>query len=206
MIVVLFTPVIHFAIKKARIYAIIMLGAAWLSCFFSPYGHHSQLLTAFFFFSWGAYMSISEKDMLAIFGKMFKASTISYLCLAAAYAIAYVYCQKATILLKMFNQCAGLIFAYNLSAWLLRKKICKVNKFLSSASFFVYITHALIAAQILPYILHNATSFVLRHISRFYHGNVYTCCNCMPPSRRFLPDAPLHAKAFESGCRQKIRQ
>lgn len=148
MIVVLFTPVIHFAIKKARIYAIIMLGAAWLSCFFSPYGHHSQLLTAFFFFSWGAYMSISEKDMLAIFGKMFKASTISYLCLAAAYAIAYVYCQKATILLKMFNQCAGLIFAYNLSAWLLRKKICKVNKFLSSASFFVYITHALIAAQI----------------------------------------------------------
>lgn len=148
MIVVLCTPLIHIAIKKAHAYAMTALGIAWLLCVFHPFGHHGQLLTAFFFFSWGAYMSINKKDMLLIFGKMFKTSAALYACLAVAYAIAYMYYPKATTPLKMLNQCAGLIFAYDLSAWLLRKKTCKVNKFLSSASFFVYVTHILVFGQI----------------------------------------------------------
>ena len=52
----------------------------------------------------------------------------------------------------LYNILAGLIFAYNLSAWLLKNNICRINKFLSSASFFIYVSHFLIAGKVLKLI------------------------------------------------------
>lgn len=148
MIVVLATPLINLVIKKIHSYAVIILGAAWFSTAFFPLGHHSQLLTAFFFFSWGAYMSICRKDIFIEFGKYRKAATIIYILLSVAYAMAYCNQPEAMPVLKRINQCAGLIFAYNSAAWLLQHNVCRVSRFLASASFFIYVSHAIIIHEV----------------------------------------------------------
>lgn len=51
--------------------------------------------------------------------------------------------------IKQVNIVVGLVFAYNLATWLLRRRICKVNPFLASSSFFIYVSHTLICLKIL---------------------------------------------------------
>ncbi len=159
MIVVLATPLIHLAIRKTRGYVVAALGAAWFANAFFPLGHHSQLLTAFFFFSWGAYISISRKDIFVEFGKQRKAAAILYFLLSTAYAVAYCRYPDAMPVLKKLNQCAGLVFAYNTAAWLLQHNVCRVNRFLASASFFIYVAHMLIIHEVFMILLRIAAPF-----------------------------------------------
>ena len=58
MIVVLATPLINLVITKINIYAVIILGSAWISTACSLLEHHSKLQTTFSFSSWGVYLSI----------------------------------------------------------------------------------------------------------------------------------------------------
>ena len=47
-------------------------------------------------------------------------------------------------MLKALSILFGLFFAFNTAVWLLEKGYCKVNKFLSSTSFFIYVSHTLV--------------------------------------------------------------
>ncbi len=149
MIVVLLTPALYWIIRHARHYWVWALGIAWLFRWQLSNQHHAQMLTAFFFFSWGGYMSIFKKDMIREFGRLRNSSFIAYPLLGAA----AWYCAAADT--GWFNQVkdlyilAGLIAAYNLSALLLTHQVVKVSSFLSSASFFIYITHYLMIGPII---------------------------------------------------------
>ena len=68
MIVVLCTPLLYWIITKIKYYWVIVLGIIWFVFQFEGQGHFPMILTAFFFFSFGAYMSITQKDMLIEFG------------------------------------------------------------------------------------------------------------------------------------------
>lgn len=150
MVVVLFTPLLYWLLKRTRYYLVLLLGMSW---FFLPYLNlelrHSSLLAAFFFFSWGAYMSINKKDMLTEFGHFFKSSVFLYPSLALLYVAFVHYLPDVCTAIKRLNVFVGLFFAYNMAAWLLRKNICKVNSFLASASFFIYVSHILICGRLL---------------------------------------------------------
>lgn len=151
IIIVLCTPIVSKMLigegRKSTAY-LISLGAAWFACGLFPLGHLNQLLTGFFFFSLGASMSIRRKDMMLVFGRYLKPSLLAY----AALSIAYAYCIQdhadMANALKKLNQCAGLIVAYNISSLLITKNICRVNTFLASSSFFVYISNCLILYEI----------------------------------------------------------
>ena len=89
-------------------------------------------------------MSLNGKNMITQFGKVSKFSTFGYLILGIV--AMYFYNDEPQIfkILKFALIILGLFFAFNLSAWLLEKGYCKVNEFLSSASFFMYVSHALV--------------------------------------------------------------
>ena len=148
ILVVLCTPFIHYLLKRTRYYLVVLLGGIW---FFSPLFHIKTYLldVTFFFFVWGAYMSINKKDMLVVFGRFFKVSVILYIALGVVHVFAARYYPDLTGIIKRINILVGLLFAYNLSAWLLKNGICKVNAFLASASFFIYVSHGLISCKIL---------------------------------------------------------
>lgn len=149
MIVVLSTPLIYAMLKTLRQYAVYGLCLTWFVLGIWPLGHTNQLLTAFFFFSWGSFLSICNKDILTVFRHSLKSSAIIYIIVSAAYALCCrSYGPEITLTLKKINQCAGLIVAYNIAAWLLSRHLCKVNHFLASSSFFIYVTHMLVLYEV----------------------------------------------------------
>ena len=157
IIIVLFTPVLYNLIKHLKHYFIITLGIIWfLSNYIIGDTHFfaERLLSGIFFFSYGAYMSIHRRDMLIEFGRYFKSSMIIYPSLCLLYIIAsYTYPETCSII-KGANILVGLMFAYNLSSWLLRKGYCKVSPFLASSAFFIYVSHALIIGYIFAFQKH----------------------------------------------------
>ena len=161
MIVAISTPVLYWLLKRTRHYMVLTLGLLW---FYSDilWGHANQLITAYFFFSFGAYMSINGKDMLQVFGRYFKVSILAYFLLGATYMVASDYYPEACDIIKKMNVFAGLLFAYNLAAWLLQKRICKVSPFLASSSFFIYVSHGMICIHMpkLFYLLFHPMSDV----------------------------------------------
>lgn len=149
MIVVLCTPLLYEMLKRTRYYLVLGLGILWFGLAYWDLGYVNQLLTAFFFFSWGAYMSVNKKDMMNEFGRFFRGSMIFYPLLALLFVVSVHYFPSASDTIKRLNVFVGLFFAYNVSAWLLTHHICKVSSFLASSGFFIYVTHTLICGELL---------------------------------------------------------
>lgn len=147
MIVVVCTPLLYWLFRHTRHYFVLILGIVWFALYDFNLGHIHQLITAFFFFSWGGYMSVYQKDMISEFGKYFKASMWIYPLMALLFVFTEYYIPHLSSTVKRLNVFVGLFFAYNISAWLLRHKHCKVIPFLASASFFIYVAHSLICGE-----------------------------------------------------------
>ena len=148
ILVVIASPIIYWMIKRFKITYVFILGVVYVLSIVrgGVFG-----IGAFFFFSWGAYMSVNGADIISKFRPYFKFSLLVYLILGVLYfplsntsAIPYI---------KLAQSLVGLIFLFNLSACLLERGVCRVNKFLSSASFFLYITHCLIVHRVTKVVL-----------------------------------------------------
>lgn len=142
MIVVVCTPLVNLLIKRIRWYGIVLLGIVWLFANVQGWGRITQLASAFFFFSFGAYMSLNRLDMVTEFGKYSKLSVVLYFLLGCCYILLVEQIHEVASFIKLMRIFVGLLFAYNLAVYLLKKGYCKVNKFLASSSFFIYLSHA----------------------------------------------------------------
>ncbi len=149
MIVVLCAPLLYWLLNRTRYYAVLILGALWFTLSYWRFGHVNQLLIAFFFFSWGAYMSVNARDLMHEFNKFFKPSMVLYPLLALTYVLSVHYFPSLSKTINKVNILVGLLFAYNLSSWLLRHKVCKMSPFLASSSFFIYVAHAIFNGDLL---------------------------------------------------------
>lgn len=138
MIAVVCTPILYYLLKKFSFVPILLFGAVLV---FTNSGHLWQLAMAFTFFSWGAYMSINNKDMLAVFGKFKKSFFILFIILGLSGVIARFYCYDIFAKTKLICSFIGPIVAFNLSVWLITTGKCKANKFMAASAFFIYVSH-----------------------------------------------------------------
>lgn len=140
MIVMLFSPLVYFCLKKLRLYAVTGLGILWFfNCWFNVVGFS---ITAFFFFSSGAYFSIYGKNVvevmkpfLPVSALLFVTSIVVELCFGGQSWCDYV---------RGMNILFGIVFAITLSAHFIKRGKWKVNYFLSDSSFFVYAYHGMV--------------------------------------------------------------
>lgn len=149
MILALCSPLLYYLLRRLKAVLLWALGVAWMACDQFYLGYPNAIVTATFFFSWGAYMSINQKDILHYFGKYFKLSLWLYPALAVCcFLLLHVDIRMADFV-KSLNVIAGLFFAYNLAAWLIRRGKCRVHIGLASAGFFIYVAHYLICLRVL---------------------------------------------------------
>ncbi len=152
MIIVILTPAIYWLLCHTRYFAVVLSGVVWFILGCLGFNYLYLFFTALFFFSFGAYMSISSKDMLVEFGKFFHYSALAYPLLSILYIISSFYFPEYLLAIKQVNIFIGLIFAFNLSAWLLKHHWCKVHHCLAQASFFIYVSHILICWRITKFL------------------------------------------------------
>lgn len=156
MIVVVCTPVLHFLLKKAKVYFLILLGGLYLFLGYYYIDYHLyQLVIAFFFFSCGAFVSLKRMNFLELFGKYFKISIILYLFCSLGYFFISNYSVNASVLLKTVNSFVGVAFAFNAMNWILHHfpQRCFAAKNMVALSVFIYMGHCLILPRVLKILL-----------------------------------------------------
>ena len=143
MLMALASPAIHAIYRMGQRRASAVLGAAtliWALRLPLP-GHALQLLEAFVFFAWGGLLSYHKRDMMIEFRRFLLPSAVLYPAVALTIFILSPAWPQTTAYIKSVNIIVGLFFFYNVAAWLLEKGMCRVSKFLASASFFIYCGH-----------------------------------------------------------------
>lgn len=137
MVVVLFTPIIYWLTKKFDYLFPLLLGFLWLMGWWSNVTGFK--IDAFFFFTLGAYFSITKKSFVELVKSCVGLLGILYLVFVAItfYTKSYdwvIYVKRVSILL-------GVAFTIALSAVYIEKGKWKVNTFLTESSFFIYACH-----------------------------------------------------------------
>lgn len=203
MIVALVTPLINSLLKHYGAALPAVSGVLWFVLPNYVTGHPYQLLTALFFFSFGAWLSFNQRDMVVEFRKYRKISFVVYpLSAILLFAYCMVWGDKAAVAadgfagtpmmyLKNLAIVAGLFFAYNLAVVLIQNMGLRPSKTLSSASFFIYAAHMIF----LPYLL-KIIVFVVPPVSDvlaivvYVLADVLLCCGLLYAYvflRRWLP-------------------
>lgn len=146
MLMVLFSPLIYWLLKKGGIWYVIIVGII-SSFLILPDGYYWVFLsTALFFFSWGAYYSVHKKSFVDSM-RRFWYMPLVFLCLAIVDAW-----PKNTESLHLYihsmSQFAGVISAIVVMSYLVEKKSVTINPVLAGCSFFVYALHMLILTDI----------------------------------------------------------
>lgn len=148
MVVVLFTPFIYWLNKKLNYFFPLLLGLLWLmGWWFNVTGFN---IDAFFFFSLGAYFSITKKNFVEITKPYASLLGILYLIF-----VIITFCTKSyecVIYIKRVSILLGIAFSVAISAVYIEKGTWKVNTFLTESSFFIYAYH-IIALPIIRRIL-----------------------------------------------------
>lgn len=173
MIVVIFTPLIYYILKKTKSLLIVLLGILWIipnDMNLDAYG----FVRAFLFFSFGAYLCINKKDII------FKKKILTFLVILfyPMMGTLYILALKNGYYdwlhwLKSFSILGFLFFSYHLSTYLVRHGI-KSSPFLSSASFFIYISHCLIFQRIT-----KAIYIIIKPDQPFEYVSIYIISVCV---------------------------
>ncbi|MDR2512861.1 MAG: acyltransferase family protein [Puniceicoccales bacterium] len=194
MCVLIWSPVLHYFIKRIGVIFVIILGLAWLAGLRIPcLGDRGLSLLALFFVSGGAWFGIKQKNFLSGFLTLRHSIFILYP-LSLAAALLLLYCSDYgvfSIALRISILCA-IPFFVNFVALLFEKKHLKDTPFLSSAAFLVFALHQ-------PWILLFFRKLFLKNTVTMSCGNglFYYCLYpvlviaiCLPLHyllRRFLP-------------------
>lgn len=145
MIIVITTPIIYQGIKRLKEFYIIPLGILYLISYYT--GRHTMIISAYFFFSWGAYMSVQGVDFIKLFQKYGLISIVIYLLCSTTYLGTIDY-KQITTTCKLISTIAFPIVAFYIAQYLIINRNAKNSVFLSSGSFFIYITHCLLVHRV----------------------------------------------------------
>ena len=151
MVVMIFSPLIYFILKRMKHYAVIVLGVLgmlWVADWW--FNVPGLSIRAFVFFSAGAYFGIHKKNFLMRNAVLLPLGGVVYALFAAVQLVfrgeAWVgYIYRVGVLL-------GMMLAIGLTAKCIEKGIWKENHFLSESSFFIYAYHAIPLAFVIKFV------------------------------------------------------
>lgn len=144
MVMAVATPLLAWLFRrKAGKWCIAAAGILWAIPATRHWGGW-QMQEAFFFFTWGAWMSHGGRDMMHEFRRVRTLSFIAYpasataaFALAGTHPAAAAWCKTAAII-------AGLFFAYNIAAVCVERGHTRWASSLAPAAFFVYCSHVIL--------------------------------------------------------------
>ena len=152
MIVVIFTPLLHFLIKRLRLYFLALLGIAYAFFTYRVIDWHiNQLTMAFFFFSFGAYLSIRGKTISGSFNKFYAASVVVYLLCSIGSMFATV--PAIAALLRVIHSFALIFFTFAVVSCFLHKSKFTFNFNAMALSTFIYMSHCLVLPRVMKIIV-----------------------------------------------------
>lgn len=170
MFLSILSPLLFFAVKKMKGYFVCFIGCIWFSLMLVDF-EYGAMLGGLFFFSFGACFSVNKIDLKQQFNKCSRLSFVLYPLLGTLYVILSYTIIPPIVgsIVKSANIIISVLFAYNLADYLLKKGKVVTNSFLSSSSFFIYVTHLLVLNNFLRLFLAlfrptNGIGFVLAYL------------------------------------------
>lgn len=143
MLIVLSTPIIYLVAKRLKVLSIYLSLVIYVMSLMFDWPI-SMIAGGYFFFTWGAYMSIYDIDMILAFKKWSKLSIIMYLLNCVIYILV---CKEHPVIgswIKLVNAIFALCASFNIATWILNNTKLRVSTFLASSSFFIYVSHCII--------------------------------------------------------------
>lgn len=132
------TPIIYLLIKYLKGYWVVLLGIAYLLKICTLPGIN---ITGIFFFSWGAYLSISQKNMVTTFPQ--KKNIYLVIAILGLVSCVVFDSTKVALLSQQVYCVAAVSSLIPITAMLLNKGVLTVRPQLSQTSFFVYALHGI---------------------------------------------------------------
>lgn len=159
ILIVITTPLLSLLLQRFKQHLLLVLGLAWYLLPLTHLGHLYQILTGYFFFALGAYLSIHGRDMAAEFKRLKWVGYIGYPAAALALFIYVVITSQQSVImtqgfgngmifLKNISVITGLIFAFNLAMLCVERLRIYASTTLASASFFIYAGHGAILSPV----------------------------------------------------------
>ena len=140
IVVSILTPVIFYFLKYTKLVGLLILGIAYYTKIW-PIAPGFRI-SAFFFFSIGAYLSMNKKNLVIEFRR------IKFPCYLlagfTAFYATYLYGSEYFKYIIPIYVITGTISILNIGAYLLENKKNQVNPILAKSSFFIYAIHTLL--------------------------------------------------------------
>ena len=137
------TPIIYYGIKYLKGYWVLLLGIAYLLKICTLPGIH---ITGIFFFSWGAYLSISQKNMVTAF--LQKKNIYLVIAIFSLFGCIVFDSTKIASVTQQVYCIAAVASLIPVTAILLNKGVLTVRPQLSQTSFFVYALHTMVILKV----------------------------------------------------------
>lgn len=181
MLMAICSPIIHWLIKRMGIWLVALLGTFWfLSSIIFPNGGYVYMLTvASFFFSWGAYFSISAKNIVFSFRKM-KYIPMVYLIVALVDLLTIG--REYNIFIHKIGILLGIASAVVVVSYLIEFEIVKTNKTLANSSFFIYVLHNLFIGLVGKFVflmLHIPENNPLAMLALYFGVPLFSVAVCL---------------------------
>ena len=145
MVVMLFTPLIHWLLKKSGYLIVTILGLLFIINIWIPVSGFG--IKATFFFTWGSFYSVKGRNFILSFSNIKIPAAILFL--AGLAVVPFIWDNHP----QLFNYQENLfiiiatVFFFNTISWLIDKGRIHINTRLTSSSFFIYCSHMVIIAS-----------------------------------------------------------
>ena len=152
IVMVLLSPAIYWLLKKLGIIFLSLMCVLWIYYSIETASVYVPR-EALFFFSLGAYFSVKGKDMVSIFSRFLKSSTILYLLVSIILGIVFFYEIENWSYLNLLNIVIGVVFYISFFEYLSHGSIINTARKYFDVAFFIYLSHGLICSKMIKLIM-----------------------------------------------------
>lgn len=187
MVVMVLSPVIYWCMNRFKQYFIILLGFLWLMN--SWVNIPGMSISAFFFFTAGAWFRINKINFVDTMMPFMKSAAVVYVLLCAMNL--YFRQYEWVCYIHRIGILVGIIVAITVSAYCITTRKYKPNEFLSESSFFIYAYHATILGLLSKLVVKTvvptsdtemlAIYFISPAVTIFIGLGIYSCLKRFSP-------------------------